>query len=482
MIKKLDRLILKAFIGPFIATFFITLFVLVMQFFWKYIDDLVGKGLGLGDIAELTAYVSTTVIPYTLPISILISSIMTFGNLGESFELIAIKSSGISLMRFMRPVLMISFLLSIIAFLISNYVMPVANLKFATMLYDIRVAKPAFDIKEGIFYDKIPGYAIKIGEKDKDGNGIRNIIIFENQFVLQDNIITAEKGRMQISDDKKFLEFDLENGWRYQEKGAYNTTATDFYRLGFKKYKKVFDLSSFDMMKTPDSLFKGSYEMLNVKQLNHASDSNILTEIKGNRIQKEVNNYFTSAPIFLKGNDAGPLIKKIPSKAKSYASLLPDSVKTMSFSKAADKINLVKNALDLIAYEDKQRKYDMRMYHIAWHKKFAFSFACIVLFLIGAPLGSIIRKGGLGMPLVVAVIFFLIFHLLNMFGEKFVRQELLSPFWGIWLSSLTLLPIGLFFVFKAMNDSQLFNNEFYFRFFKSIKNLFNKKQSILTVN
>lgn len=289
---------------------------------------------------------------------------------------------------------------------------------------------------------------------------------------------------MQISDDKKFLEFDLENGWRYQEKGAYNTTATDFYRLGFKKYKKVFDLSSFDMMKTPDSLFKGSYEMLNVKQLNHASDSigNILTEIKGNRIQKEVNNYFTSAPIFLKGNDAGPLIKKIPSKAKSYASLLPDSVKTMSFSKAADKINLVKNALDLIAYEDKQRKYDMRMYHIAWHKKFAFSFACIVLFLIGAPLGSIIRKGGLGMPLVVAVIFFLIFHLLNMFGEKFVRQELLSPFWGIWLSSLTLLPIGLFFVFKAMNDSQLFNNEFYFRFFKSIKNLFNKKQSILTVN
>ena len=195
MIKKLDRLILKAFIGPFIATFFITLFVLVMQFFWKYIDDLVGKGLGLGDIAELTAYVSTTVIPYTLPISILISSIMTFGNLGESFELIAIKSSGISLMRFMRPVLMISFLLSIIAFLISNYVMPVANLKFATMLYDIRVAKPAFDIKEGIFYDKIPGYAIKIGEKDKDGNGIRNIIIFENQFVLQDNIITAEKGR-----------------------------------------------------------------------------------------------------------------------------------------------------------------------------------------------------------------------------------------------------------------------------------------------
>ncbi|MGA1435042.1 MAG: LptF/LptG family permease, partial [Candidatus Kapaibacteriota bacterium] len=470
MIKKLDRLILKAFIGPFIATFFITLFVLVMQFFWKYIDDLVGKGLGFADIAELTAYVSTTVIPYSLPISILISSIMTFGNLGESFELVAIKSSGISLMRFMRPILFVSFILSIIAFLISNYVMPVANLRFATMLYDIRVSKPAFDIKEGIFYDKIPGYAIKVGKKEKDGNGIANIIIFENQFVLQDNIIIAEKGKMHISDDKKFLEFNLENGWRYQEKGAYNTTATEYYRLGFKKYKKVFDLSSFNMMKTPDSLFQGSYDMLNVKQLQHATDSinKILNEIKYKRIQKEVNTYFTSSTIFLKGVDTTSL-KKIPAKAKNYGATLPDSVKTMAYSKAADKINLIKNALDLLAYDDKQRNYDKRMYHIAWHKKFAFSFACIVLFLIGAPLGSIIRKGGLGMPLVVAVIFFMIFHLLNMFGEKFVRQEIMSPFWGIWLSSLALLPIGIFLVIKAMNDSQLFNNEFYFRFFKSFK-------------
>ena len=471
MIKKLDRLVLKAFIGPFIATFFITLFVLVMQFFWKYIDDLVGKGLGIAEIAELTAYVSTTVIPYSLPISILISSIMTFGNLGESFELVAIKSSGISLLRFMRPVFLVSVILSIVAFLIANYVMPVANLKFATMLYDIRVAKPAFDIKEGIFYDKIPGYAIKVGKKASDGNSISNIIIFESQFSLQDNIITAERGKMHMSDDKKFLEFDLENGWRYQEKGPYNTVATDYYRLGFKKYKKLFDLSSFNMMKTPDSLFKGSYDMLNVKQLNHASDSirKILNEIEGNRVQKEVTVHFIGSSTFLKGGKETPLLKKVPSNITSYGQTIPDSAKTMTYSKAADKINLVKNALDLVAYDDKQRNYDSRLYHIAWHKKFALSFACMVLFLIGAPLGSIIRKGGLGMPLVVAVVFFLIFHLLNMFGEKFVRQEILPPLWGIWLSCMTLLPIGLFLVYKAMNDSQLFNNEFYFRLFKKIK-------------
>jgi lipopolysaccharide export system permease protein len=238
------------------------------------------------------------------------------------------------------------------------------------------------------------------------------------------------------------------------------------------------------MMKTPDSLFKGSYNMLNVDQLNHSSDSirKILTDIKYKRIPKEVNSYFASAPIFMKGTDAFASAVYTKGKAKSYAALLPDSVKTMSYSKAADKINLVKNALDLIAYEDKQRQNDLLMYHIAWHKKFAFSFACIVLFLIGAPLGAIIRKGGLGMPLVVAVVFFLLFHLLNVFGEKFVRQELMSPFWGIWLSSLALLPVGIFLVFKAMNDSQLFNNEFYFRFFKSLKSNFTKKQQVVPIN
>ena len=172
MFKKLDKLVLKAFIGPFIATFFITLFVLVMQFFWKYIDDLVGKGLDLTSILELTSYVTVTAIPLALPLAILISSIMTFGNLGESFELVAIKSAGIPLLRFMRPLLVISVLISVLAFLISNYVMPVANLKFTTMLYDIRVAKPAFDIQEGIFYDKIPGFAIKVGKKENDGNSI----------------------------------------------------------------------------------------------------------------------------------------------------------------------------------------------------------------------------------------------------------------------------------------------------------------------
>ena len=475
MFKKLDKLVLKAFIGPFIATFFITLFVLVMQFFWKYIDDLVGKGLDLSSILEVTAYVTVTAIPLALPLAILISSIMTFGNLGESFELVAIKSAGIPLLRFMRPLLVVSVVISVLAFLISNYVMPVANLKFTTMLYDIRVAKPAFDIKEGIFYDKIPGFAIKVGKKENDGNSISKIVIYENQYSLQDNIIIAEKGKMSVSEDKKFLEFDLENGWRYQEKGPYNTKQTDYYRLGFKKYKKVFDLSSFDVLKTPDSMFKSSYEMLNVRQLQKSTDSigKELRRIESVRMNKEITSYYLFGKYFEKGWKAGKPGR--PQKAKTYGYNLPDSVINVAFTRAADKINLVMSSLELITADHAQRERDWRFYRLQWHKKYSLSFACIVLFLIGAPLGSIIRKGGLGMPLVVAVVFFLIFHLLNMFGEKFVKQEIMGPFLGIWLSSIVLLPIGLFLVYKAMNDSQLFNNEYYFRFFRKIQGLFKRK-------
>ena len=476
MIKKLDKLILKAFIGPFIATFFITLFVLVMQFFWKYIDDLVGKGLDFLDIMELTGYVAVTVIPYTLPISILLSSIMTFGNLGESFELVAIKSAGIPLLRFMQPLLIAAVFIATGAFMISNYVMPVANLKFTTMLYDIRVAKPAFDIKEGIFYDKLPGFAIKVGQKDPDGNTIRDVIIYENQYSLQDNIILAEKGVMRVSDDRKFLEFDLENGWRYQENGPYNTKETDYYRLGFKKYKKSFDLSSFDVLKTPDSMFKRSYQMLNIKQLQKATDSinKDIRALKTDRMSKEVMSQLMYAHQLEKGWNMVAQKKNIT----SYFNRLPDSTLNVVYNRAADKMNIMKSSSQLLLEDFSSRSFDLRLHQIEWHKKFSLSFACIVLFVIGAPLGSIIRKGGLGMPLVVAVSFFLVFHLLNMFGEKFVRQEVMTPFFGIWLPSLVLLPVGCFLVYKAMNDSQLFNNEFYFRLFRQFKAFLNRKKAI----
>jgi lipopolysaccharide export system permease protein len=471
VLKKLDKLILKAFIGPFVATFFIILFVLVMQFFWKYIDDLVGKGLDIFTIIRLTGYVTVTMMPLALPLAVLISSIMTFGNLGESFELVAIKSSGIPLLRFMQPLIIVAAILCGFAFLLANFIVPRSNLKFVTMLYDIRVAKPAFDIKEGIFYDKLPNYAIKVGKKAKDGNGIYDVIIYENDYKMQDNIIVAEKGRMSMSDDKKFLEFYLENGWRYQEKGPYNSINTDYMRIGFTSYKKVFDLSSFKVMKTPDSAFQNNWMMLNVWQLHKSSDS-ISRDIRSNipsRMTREVYNYLGSNKLLDSGWKSSKV--NVPENITSYKSLLPDSALTTSYTRSTEKTNLMKSSIDLIYDDFRKRREVLWANQVEWHKKFALSLACLVLFMIGAPLGSIIRKGGLGMPLVVAVIFFLIFHLLNMFGEKLAKKGNLTPFEGMWLSTFVLVPIGLFLTYKAMHDSQLFNKESYFRFFRKVKNM-----------
>jgi len=476
VIKKLDLLILKSFIGPFIATFFISLFVLVMQFVWKYIDDMVGKGLDFWSVVKLMGYEAATALPLALPLSILLSSIMTFGNLGESFELVAIKSAGIPLLRFMRPLFFVSGLLCGIAFLFANYVMPVAQLKFITMLYDIRAAKPAFDIKAGIFYDKLPGFAIKVGRKDKDGNTIHDIVIYENQYSMQDNIIVAEDGRMDVSPDKKFLEFYLQNGWRYMEKGPFNTAQTDFYRIGFREYKKSFDLSGFTVMKTPDSAFKGQYQVLNVSQLNKTLDSLVdwTTVNTRQRVNREVYGYF----LFGKYLDSGwaPTPTGVLPKKGSYIDLVPDTARQLTYSRAVDKLNLMKNSMDIIAADYVAKKKDIRVIQVEWHRKFALSFACFVLFLIGAPLGSIIRKGGLGLPLVFAVVFFLIFHLLNMFGEKFVRQGVLDPAVGMWLSTFTLIPVGVFLTYKAMRDSQLFNSEYYYRSFRRIRSYFARNE------
>ncbi len=468
MIKKLDSLILKAFVGPFIATFFITLFVLVLQFFWLYIDDIVGKGLDLFTILRLLMYVSATVVPLALPLALLLSSIMTFGNLGETFELVAIKSAGIPLLRFMRPLLIVSILLCGLAFMFNNNIIPVANLKLNTLKYDIIVAKPAFDIKEGVFYDKIDGYIIKIGHKEKDGSHIQNIVIYEKNNNLQDNVIVADSGQMKVSADKRYLEFYLRSGWRNSERGDHSTTNTEFTRMGFKEYKKVFDLSSFKLQKTEDSVFKDNWRMLSIRQLDKAIDT----------LRKQLNAYgprntrdLTPYLAFSKYLDSNWTLKGKDSTKKiaAFKDLIPDSAKRSSLERAAGQSNSVKSVLEINSIDYEARQKDLVRHLIEWHRKYTMSIACLVLFLIGAPLGSIIRKGGVGTPLIFAVVFFVVFFLLNNFGEKFANQGVLDPMSGMWIATFTLLPVGFFLTAKAMRDSQLFNQEFYFRVFRRVR-------------
>ena len=458
MIKKLDKLIIKAFIGPFIATFFITLMVLVMQFFWLYIDDFVGKGLSTGVILEFIWYQSATLVPLALPLAVLLSSLMTFGNLGESYELVAIKSAGISLLRFMRPLFFITLLICGVAFAFANNIMPVANLKSRTMLTDIYYAKPAFNIKEGTFYSATPDFSIKIGKKEANDSVIHDVIIYEKGSALQDNFIVAQSAIMTTTENKRFLQLKLKNGWRYQEQGERGGLNSEYVRLGFAEYKKQFDLSSLGLKRTADSVYQTNQRMLSMRQLEKAIDSmqknkNIAIYGMGSEVMGyyAFNRWIDST--WQKGDTAlaGPTL----------AATLSDSLKKILLPRVASQLSSIRvnNEVALSQYNEKQR--DLRLHKIEWHRKISLSLACLVLFMIGAPLGSIIRKGGLGSPMVFSIIFFMVFYFLGTTGEKFAKEGAWLPVAGMWFSTAVLVPVGIFLTYKAMRDSQLFSKEFY---------------------
>jgi len=471
--KKLDKLIIKAFIGPFVATFFITVLVLVMQFFWLYIDDFVGKGLSTNIILEFIWYQSAVLVPLALPLAVLLSSLMTFGNLGESYELIAIKSAGISLLRFMRPLFIVTTFICGIAFLFSNYIIPVANLKSRTLLADIVYAKPSFDLKEGVFYDKLSGFAIKIGKKEANDSVIRNIIIYEQSNGLQDNFIIASDGVMRISENKRYMEFILKNGWRYEERSNQGSQSTDFIRLGFKEYKRQFDLGSFGLkQRTADSVNKNNARMLSMRQLDIAIDS--IKKING-RISQRVKTDVFGSLAFSKYIDSNWKVEPKKTTSKKFEQLIPDSIRSLVYQKINNILSTLKVSSEVAVgqYEEGQRS--LRQHQIEWHRKISLSMACLVLFLIGAPLGSIIRKGGLGSPLVFAIVFFMLFYFSSTTGEKFSKEGSVDPRIGMWLSTIFLVPVGIFLTYKAMKDSQLFNKEAYPKVARKLKALIGKK-------
>ena len=348
MFKKLDKLILKAFMWPFIATFFITLFVFMMQILWKYIDDLVGKGLDFITLTKFLIYASATLVTLAMPIAILLSSIMTFGKLGENFELVAIKSSGISLLRFMQPLFIVSIFLTGIAFLFANYIAPVANLKFAVIYNDIYRKSPAFDLKDGVFYNGFRGYSIKVGKKDKDKSTLHNVLIYDQSNGIQDNTIISESGKMTVSADKKFLEFRLQNGHQYSEKGEFNSVKNEYVKMGFKEYDKLFDLTQLNIQKTSDSLFMNNMRMKTLRLLDKDLDS--LKKIPDSLIKQNRNDLkiyvriekFKDTVTTKKQLDTAA--KKITAKkVKSFDDLIPDSLRSFVQDQASSTVASIKS-------------------------------------------------------------------------------------------------------------------------------------------
>ncbi len=481
MIKKLDQLIIRSFVGPFVVTFFVTLFVLVMQFFWLYMDELIGKGLEIWMIFQLLLYISSTLVPMALPLGVLLASIMTFGAMGENFELVAIKSAGISLLRFMRPLFFFMTLVSVGAFFFSNNVIPVANLKALSLLYDLRNSKPTFNIRPGQFNNDIKGFSIRVGSKDKDGRTIRDIIIYDHSSGYgNDNIIIAEKGQMIPTKDKQALVFRLQNGCRYEEQRTDGSGKKPQTRLYFEKWDKVFDLSSFKVSRTNQDLFKNAYQMMNVNQLSDGIDS---MQRKSKYIAKTVTAYLSPYAMLIKTDKENKeLLEKIKNNNDeirtydtSFVRMIPDSLKAGIFQLGVSNLRSVKGLLDMSSIEARGQAENYTRYTVEWHRKFTLSFACILLFLIGAPLGAIIRKGGLGMPLVIAVAFFVIFHITSVAGEKLAIARSLPAWMGMWMATAMLLPIAALLIRQARNDSKVLSKDWYVWIWKKVSVLFQKK-------
>lgn len=466
---------LKSFVGPFLLTFFIALFVLLMQFLWKYIDDMVGKGLDWSVIGELLFYTSANLVPMALPLAILVSSIMTFGNLAEHFELTAAKAAGISLQRIMLPLLFTALLISSAAFFFSNNVLPYTNLKMGSLLYDIRQQKPALSIREGVFYNGIEGYSIKVGEKGEDGKTIYRVMIYDHTGGMGNRkLVMADKGRMETTPDQRFLVLTLFNGQSYEEQSK-NRGGVDSHPLmrnAFSEYVIRFDLSQFKLNRTNEDLFKGNHQMLNLAQLDFMVDS-----LSQDNLQKEKNMLLNMQPYFLFFRDtmAFSSIARERQRTAPADSLTPGSLALM-YENALNQARGMQAYLNNSKEEKLSRLYQMARFKVEWHRKLTLSVACFVLFLIGAPLGAIIRKGGLGWPLVISILFFLAYHIMSITGEKFAKEGIIPAWRGMWLSSSILLPIGMFLIFKATHDSVIFDREVYVRLLKKPMLLFKKNQ------
>lgn len=470
--KILHRFILKSYLGPFVMTFFISLFVLLMQFLWKYIDDLVGKGLEWHIIMKLLLFTSAGLVPLALPLAILLSSIMTMGNLAEQYELAAIKSAGISLRKTLTPLIGASIIISLIAFYFSNNVLPIANLKSLSLLYDVRQQKPALDIKEGIFYNGIEGYTIRVGKKGPDGVTLHNIMIYDHTARAGNNkVVTAESGNMSISANKRYLKLVLNDGASYEEvvRDGVREENTPMFRTKFKQQVLMFDLSDFKLSRTKEDLFKDNHQMLNIGQLQAGIDT--LKEENSKRIdrfEKQVDKSFALYnPDIIKSTNKSDSIK-VNLTRKNFLNNFTKQQKVQLLDVAANiarsNKSYIESSIQEIHFNDKT----IRRYQIEWHRKITLSFACLVLFFIGAPLGAIIKKGGLGLPMVVSVCFFVFFHILSITGEKFAKEGVWHPAKGMWMASAIILPIGIFLSYKASTDSAIFDMESYKSFFKKI--------------
>ncbi|MBR3830746.1 MAG: LptF/LptG family permease [Muribaculaceae bacterium] len=479
---------LQSFLPLFMMTFFICLFIVLMQFLWRYIDDLVGKGLTVDVIAELFFYAALTMVPMALPLAILLASLMTFGNLGERFELTAMKASGVSLFKTMRPLIVLMTFVAIGAFFFQNNVLPIAQTKMWTLLYSMRQKSPEVEIPEGTFYDQIPGVNLYVEHKDPNTGMLYDVMIYEVSKGFDNaRIILADSGKLSFTENKTHLFLQLYKGEQFeqlQNQSAISSSGKNktvpYRRESFseKEIRVAFD-ANFSRM--DESTMQKQYVGKNISQLLETIDTiNQKVDSMGGVYAKDikeapyfgipyykkkyVNHKLTDVPqeqVMLK--DTLNLDTLMMAKGNSYARTY--------ITQALNKAKRHKQDYEFKSLSMKDQRKSIRRHDIEMQKKFTLSFACIIFFFIGAPLGAIIKKGGIGTPLVISVILFIIYYIIDNTGYKMARDGRLEVWMGMWISSAVLLPLGIFFTYKAMHDSALFNLDAYRNFFRKVFNI-----------
>ncbi len=527
--RKIDKLIIKSFVGPFLLTFLVVVFILLTQYMLKYFDDFVGKGLGAEVFAELLFYFSINMTPVALPLAVLLSSLMTFGNLGEHFELTAIKGAGISLTRALRPLFFLVSLISVIAYLSNNFLVPRANLKAYSLLYDIKQKKPALDIREGVFYGGIPNFEIKINHKFPDGETIKDVIIYDHTEGLGNrNVILADSGKMYTIQNDRYLMLELFKGNRYSETTKLLTGSNQrggnaqFVRNNFDTTKMIFDLASFDLQRTKEEFFASHRRMQTMEQLATSIDSMQYEKvaIKYDAFAGSTNFYnyhlrydslmpegleerIVVADVVIDSVDSVENIRQggllsMESSATKAGNLkrqrqeiqesleevgttktkhevteidtallaqveeeITESEQASIVAKALNQSRTIKNTLQINAQKLKRLEREIHKNTYESYKKITQALSCLIMFLIGAPLGSIIKRGGLGVPVLISVCFFIAFYVVTEISRKWAEDLVMSAELAVWLPNIVLLPFGIIFLIQARLDARLLESDFY---------------------
>lgn len=478
--KKIYRLILKSYLGPLVLTFFIIIFILMMNFVWRYIDELVGKGLDPMVIVELIMYATINMIPMGLPLAILLATIMAMGNLGENYELLAMKSAGMSLMQIMKPLFWVIGIISFGSFFIVNDLVPYANKKMFSIIYDIKQQNEALEFQDGLFFNGIDDMSIRVEKQDPKTKLLTKVLIYDNRSRNGDMTTTiADSGYIRLSDDKRYLLVTLFNGETYEQSRNYQWyTKSSLRRHKFERQDGKIPMSGFDFQRSDENMFGNNSQTMDISDLQHNIDS---LDMLVNSITATAYNPLLRDQIFARDPDgvAPPDSIEIDLSRKTFGALLIDSVKKLDTRTKGrvyeSALRTARSSRNMFSFDESTSKEALNQLYRSkneWHRKLTLPISILIFFLIGAPLGAIIRKGGLGMPIVISVIFFVIYYIISISGEKFAKEGTWSSLLGMWISAIILTPLAIYLSHTANNDSPLLDFDWYIGRYKHYREKF----------